>query len=285
MKTTKIILGFVFVLLTFSCNKEDDNTSSITPNEITMNAKMDIANDDVSKIVEDQLSANEGISGKVEAVISPFLPTCATVTRVPEFGTVLTPGTLITKTINFGTTGCALPNGNILKGIIVISFTFQPNATSHTISYNFNNFFHNAIKFDGTKNFTRILATSTANSNIHPIVTMNMDMTATFPNGEVISRVGTRVREIVEGLSTPVWIDNIYEVTGSWVTTFSNGTVQTSTITSPLRIRMNCPNIVRGIITIVRNNNTATLDYGVGECDNIAILTINGTTTTITLGN
>ena len=285
MKTTKIILGFVFVLLTFSCNKEDDNTSSITPNEIAMNAKMDIANDDVSKIVEDQLSANEGISGKVEAVISPFLPTCATVTRVPEFGTVLTPGTLITKTINFGTTGCALPNGNILKGIIVISFTFQPNATSHTISYTFNNFFHNAIKFDGTKNFTRVLATSSANSNIHPIVTMNMDMTATFPNGEVISRVGTRVREIVEGLSTPVWIDNIYEVTGSWVTTFSNGTVQTSTITSPLRIRMNCPNIVRGIITIVRNNNTATLDYGVGECDNIALFTINGTTTTITLGN
>lgn len=285
MKTTKIILGFVFVLLTFSCNKEDDNSASITPTEIVMNAKMDIANDDVSKIVEDQLSANEGISGKVEAVISPFLPTCATVTRVPEFGTILTPGTLITKTINFGTTGCALPNGNILKGIIVISFTFQPNATSHTISYTFNNFFHNAIKFDGTKNFTRVLATSTANSNIHPIVTMNMDMTATFPNGEVISRVGTRVREIVEGLSTPVWIDNIYEVTGSWVTTFPNGTVQTSTITSPLRIRMNCPNIVRGIITFVRNNNTATLDYGVGECDNIAILTINGTTTTITLGN
>ena len=285
MKTTKIILGFVFVLLTFSCNKEDDNSASITPTEIAMNAKMDIANDDVSKIVEDQLSANEGISGKVEAVISPFLPTCATVTRVPEFGTVLTPGTLITKTINFGTTGCALPNGNILKGIIVISFTFQPNATSHTITYTFNNFFHNAIKFDGTKNFTRVLATSSANSNIHPIVTMNMDMTATFPNGEVISRVGTRVREIVEGLSTPVWIDNIYEVTGSWVTTFPNGTVQTSTITSPLRKRMNCPNIVRGIITIVRNNNTATLDYGVGECDNIAILTINGTTTTITLGN
>lgn len=285
MKTTKFILALAFVFLTFSCNKEDNNGSTISSNEVAMNAKMDIANDDVSKIVEDQLTTSDGISGKLVPATSLFLPDCATVTRVPDFGTVITPATLITKTIDFGTTGCALPNGNVLKGIIVITFTYQPDATSHTVTYTFNNFFHNAIEFDGTKTFTRVMATSAANPNIHPIVTMNMDMTATFPGGEVVTRVGTRVREIIEGYSTAIWLDNIYEVTGSWVTTFPSGSVQTSTITTPLRIRMNCPNIVRGIITIVRNSNTATLDYGVGECDNIALLTLNGTTTTIILGN
>jgi hypothetical protein len=286
MKITKIILGLTIIFMTFSCSKEEQESNApMTAEEATMNAKIDIANDDVSKIVEDQLTPEDGISGKSTEVVSPFLPDCATVTRVPEFGATITPGTLVTKTIDFGTTGCPLPNGNILKGIIVISFTYQPEATSHTVNYTFNNFFHNAIEFDGTKTFTRVMGTSTANPETHPIVTMNMDMTATFPSGAVVTREGTRVREIIEGYGTAIWADNIYEITGSWTTTFPSSTVQSSTITFPLRIRMNCSNIVRGIITIVRNDNTATLDYGVGECDNLAVFTINGNSYNIILGN
>jgi hypothetical protein len=81
-----------------------------------------------------------------------------------------------------------------------------------------------------------------------------------------------------------IWQDNIFSITGSWTTTFATGT-RTSTIMQPLRIRMNCPHIVRGIIEVVRNNNTATIDFGDGTCDNLATVTINGVTTIITLGN
>ena len=287
MKTTKIILGLALAFSIFSCSK-DDNGSSISAADAATNAKIDIMNDDVSKIVEDQLTTSDGISGKTNQTVQTseaFLPPCATVTRVPAFGTVITPGTLITKTIDFGTTGCPLPNGNVLRGVIVVSFTYQSDATSHTITYTFQDFYHNAIKFNGTKTFTRVMTTSTANPNVHPIVTMNMDMTATLPNGDVITRVGQRVREIIEGYATAIWLDNIYQITGEWTTTFPNGGIQTSTITSPLRIRMNCPNIVRGVITIVRNDNTATLDYGDGECDNLATFTVNGVAHIITLGN
>ena len=286
MKTTKIIIGLALAFSIISCSKEDSE-SSISAADAKTNAKLDIMNDDVSKIVEDQLTTSDGISGKTNQTVQTtdaFLPTCATVTRVPAFGTVITPGSLITKTIDFGTTGCPLPNGNVLRGVIVITFTYQPNATSHTITYTFQDFYHNDIKFNGTKTFTRVMAASAANPNIHPIVTMNMDMTATLPNGNVVTRAGQRVREIIEGYATGMWLDNIYQVTGQWTTTFPSGALQTSTITTPLRIRMNCPNIVRGVITIVRNNNTATLDYGDGECDNLAIFTINGNSNIITLG-
>ena len=286
MKTTKIIIGLALAFSIISCSKEDSD-SSISAADAKTNAKLDIMNDDVSKIVEDQLTTSDGISGKTNQTVQTteaFLPTCATVTKVPAFGTVITPGSLITKTIDFGTSGCPLPNGNVLRGVIVITFTYQPNATSHTITYTFQDFYHNDIKFNGTKTFTRVMAASAANPNIHPIVTMNMDMTATLPNGNVVTRAGQRVREIIEGYATGMWLDNIYQVTGQWTTTFPSGAVQTSTITTPLRIRMNCPNIVRGVITIVRNDNTATLDYGDGECDNLAIFTINGNSNIITLG-
>jgi hypothetical protein len=283
MKTMKLILSLLLIVSVFSCSK--DETLFISKEDASTSAKLDIANDDVSKIVEDQLTTEDGISGRNVDVINPFLPPCAVVTRVPAPGTVITPGTLITKTINFGTTGCELPNGNILKGIIVISFTYQPDATSHTINYTFTDFYHNALKFNGTKTFTRVMGTSAVNPNLHPIVTMVMDMIVTLPNGNEVTRVGTRTREIIEGYNTLTWLDNIYEVTGSWTTTFPSGEVNSSTITSPLRIRMNCSNIVKGVISITRNSNTATLNYGDGECDNLAIFTINGNSYTITLGN
>jgi hypothetical protein len=284
MKTMKLILSLVLIISVLSCSKEE-NSSTISKEDAATNAKLDIANDDVSKIVEDQLTTEDGISGRSANDVNSYLPSCAVVTRVPEYGTVITPGTLITKTINFGTVGCPLPNGNILKGIIVITFTYQPDATSHTINYTFTDFYHNAIKFNGTKTFTRVMGTSVANANVHPIVTMVMDMTATLPNGNEVTRVGIRTREIIEGYNTPAWLDNIYEITGNWTTTFPSGAVNSSTITTPLRVKMSCSNIVKGVISIVRNSNTATLDYGNGDCDNLATFTINGNSYTITLGN
>ncbi|MCX8483312.1 MAG: hypothetical protein ORN50_06985, partial [Crocinitomicaceae bacterium] len=135
------------------------------------------------------------------------------------------------------------------------------------------------------------MTVATATSPSHPIVVMNMQMTVTFPDGRVFERVGTRTREIIEGYGTPlVLADNIYKVTGSWSTTFPNTTIQTSTITTPLLVKMSCiavnkPLLVKGVITFERNGNIATLDYGNGDCDNLAIFTINGTQYTIVIGN
>ena len=48
---------------------------------------------------------------------------------------------------------------------------------------------------------------------------------------------------------------------------------------------VNKPLLVQGVISIVRNTNTATLDYGDGNCDTIATFTINGVSYTIIIGN
>ncbi|WP_396192407.1 hypothetical protein [Flavobacterium sp.] len=293
MKTKILFLGLVLSLFTISCNKDEEDNSTITAEEASMNAKIDIANDDVSDIVDGEFVAtmDNNVSGKSNEVSETSLPPCVTITRVPAFGTALTPGTLVTKTIDFGTTGCPMPNGNILKGKIIMSFTFNPGAASHTINYQFLNFYHNALKLDGNKSFTRTMSVATASSPSHPVVVMNMEMTVTFPNGNVLERVGTRTREIIAGFNTPnVFLDNVYQVTGNWTTTFPNTTVQTSTITTPLNVKMSCisvnkPLLVSGVITFVRNNNPATLDYGNGDCDNLAVFTINGNSYNVTIGN
>ncbi|MBP6072058.1 MAG: hypothetical protein KA481_00055 [Flavobacterium sp.] len=291
MKKLHLFYGLILAAVLFSCSKDEAIDQNISASDVTIDSKIDIASDDISDIVGSQEMAtySNSISGRETGATSTTLTNCATVTRVPAFGTPLTPGTQVTKTIDFGTVNCTLENGNTVRGKIIISFVFQPTATSHTITYTFDNFYHNDIKYVGTKTFTRSMVT-TANGAVHPIVTMTMDMTVTFPNGDVFTRVGTRTREIIEGYTTAPWADNIYQITGNWTTTRPNGSTRTATITTPLRIRMSCvlqqkPVTVKGIIAFVSATNTASIDYGNGDCDTTAVLTINGVSSTITIGN
>jgi hypothetical protein len=277
MKTKLLITTLIFSAFIISCSKEkEEEKITITAEEAAINTQLDIMNDDLSKIVEDNLTEEDGIKSKSSFInSSKYTPVCAIITRVPEYGTTISAGTTITKTIDFGT-GCNLENGNTVKGKLVISFIFDPDATSKTINYSFEKFYHNAVQLNGNKTFTRVMGKSAANANNHPIVTMNLDITATFPNGNVHTRVGQRVREITSGYDTAILSDNVYQVTGSWTTTFPNAAIKKSTIVSPLIIKLNCPNIVQGIISFERNNKTATLDYGIGTCDKLATFTING---------
>ena len=293
MKSTFKLLLALFFLTTISCENDNELTSSqLTSEDALVNSKIDIASDDISSIADqlfDNVNSNT-INYRNSNTENSVFSNCATITRVPAFGTNLTPGTQVTKTIDFGTTGCTLNNGNIVKGKIIISFVFEPNAASHTITYTFDEFYHNNIKFVGTKNFTRSMTATTATSSSHPIVVMQLEMTITMPNGDVYTRVGTRTRELVEGYGTLTFADNVYRITGNWTTTNQNGSQHTATITEPLMAKMSCtavnkPILTKGIITFVKNNVTSTLDYGEGECDNIAIYIINGNSYTINIGN
>ncbi|MES2410394.1 MAG: hypothetical protein V4535_03005 [Bacteroidota bacterium] len=275
MKTTKIILVLALAFSIFSCSKDDNNSSSEL-SEAKVSAQIDQATEDVAKIVEDQYALQVTPTAGKSALQTQELPPCATVT-------VATTATTWTRTVVFD--NCTLPNGNVLDGTIIASGSLNFDTPSYTISYSFVDFHHNNILIEGNRTVVRTHQSTATLATIHPVATMSIDMTVTFPNGNVYHRVGNRVREMIEGVGTPlIWADNVFSVSGSWTTTFPAGT-QTSTITTPLRVEVGCPNIVSGVVAIVRNDNTATLDYGNGDCDNQATLTINGNTTTITLGN
>ncbi len=276
MKIKNLVLGLTLSMFILSCSN-DDKPASSDLSEAKASAQIDIVVEDVSRIVEDQyaLQANPG-AGKMSENSTQDLPPCATVS------TTVTPTTW-TRTITFD--NCELPNGNILDGTIIVSGSRNFETQTHTISYSFVDFHHNDILIEGNRTIVRTIQSTATLAQPHPVATMSIDMTVTFPNGNVYHRVGNRVREMIEGFNTPmIWADNVFSITGSWSTTSPAGT-QTSTITTPLRVRANCPHIVSGVVSIVRNDHTAILNYGTGECDNLATLTVNGTTTTITLGN
>ena len=115
---------------------------------------------------------------------------------------------------------------------------------------------------------------------------------ADFSNGNFISWNSEKVRTQIEGVLTPLPIDDAFKITGGARGQVKRDTTLVgwnATIVEPLIRRNNCRWIVKGSVRTVRENtNTGTryvglIDYGTGTCDNIATVTINGVTYTITL--
>lgn len=264
-------------MLVLSCSKDDSNNAvSNDLSEARVNAKIDMVTEDVAKIVDEQFALQANPSAGRNSQEVSALPSCVTV------NVQLTDNSW-TRTLTFN--NCELPNGNVLDGSIIISGSLNFDTPSNTISYSFVDFYHNDILVEGNRTVVRTIQSTASQAAPHPVANMTIDMQLTFPNGNEYHRVGNRVREMIEGFGTPmIWADNVFSITGNWTTTFPAGT-RTSTITTPLRAEAGCPHIVSGVITTVRNNNTITLDYGNGDCDNQATLTVNGNSANITLGN
>jgi len=282
---SKILLFAALLSITFfiSCNNESVNeaatSNTITADETVVNAEIDATVDDLSIIAEDQFDMQKSSAAKTNAGMKSMLPPCAIVTAV------LTNDTW-TRTIDFGTEGCALPNGNIVKGKIIISFSKNFTTPIRTITYKLEGFYHNDKLIEGSKTITHELKNSDLLADIHPVTTHSIDVKVTFPDGKIYTRIGTRVREMVEGFATMTnWEDNVFNVWGYHITTFPNGSKYTCTIKTPLLIKMSCkmPFPVSGVVEIVKNEAKATLDYGNGDCDKLATITLNGVSKEIVL--
>ncbi|TRX22810.1 hypothetical protein [Flavobacterium franklandianum] len=287
MKTKFLLFVTMLSVAVFiGCNSNESvdgttTSAAITADETVINAEIDATVDDVSIIAEDQFDMQKSSGAKTSAGMKSMLPLCATITSVLANDTW-------TRTVDFGTQGCALPNGNSVKGKIIISFSKNFATPIRTISYKLEGFYHNDKLIEGSKTITHELKTSDLLSDIHPVTTHSIDVKVTFPDGKIYSRIGTRVREMVEGFATMTnWEDYVFKVWGYHITAFPNGSKYTCTTqkTTPLLIKMSCkmPYPVSGVVEIVKNDATATLDFGNGDCDKLATITAQGVSKEIVL--
>ena len=93
-----------------------------------------------------------------------------------------------------------------------------------------------------------------------------------------------REREWIAGEDTFYRHDDVYLITGTANGTSTGGFSFTMVITNPLRKEIGCRHMVSGTFEFTPGNRPVRiLDYGDGECDNIATITVNGVTRTIYL--
>ena len=195
--------------------------------------------------------------------------------------------------MDFGT-GCTGRDGRTRSGKIVTEYSnrlFIPGAIAKTT---FIDYKVDSVKIQGTHTITNQSEPPTnVSCPAHKWKVTVEDAKLTKPNGNYVEWRSTKTILQLEGKCTPfIPLDDIYEIRGS-----SGGKVKrgdlliawNSEITEPLIKKFTCRWLVKGIIRTARVNLTtsspwvAAINYGNGECDNKAVVTINGVLHNITL--
>jgi len=185
----------------------------------------------------------------------------------------------ITITLNYGDS-TLLHNGRVLKGEISIVITGPKftDGTTRTVTYT--GFSIDSVAVEGT--VTEQFSGDNVDSRT---ITVSSDLTFTLPDGTVYDRVGERVHNWLEGIDTEMeFDDDKIEITGNVTVTSSTGDTYVKSIIDPLIRLGSCRHFVQGVTQITLNSEVISeIDFGNGECDNEATLTVGEEVTTIEL--
>ncbi len=263
------LTGIIFFFA--SCSKTSTSDTSFTA--VQDDAYAESIFDNVTNMTDEAYDLSNVRFKSTENRI--FLSSCATVT----LDTTVYPRVL---TIDFGDTNCLCNDGRYRRGKILVSFTGRYRKPGTVITTTFDNYYVNDNQVEGTK----VVTNNGFNDKGNMSWTITVNAIITLANGEgTISWKSQRTREWTEGYATrrDRW-DNVFMITGKSEGQRANGLKWSRVITKPLEIKLACRFIVSGTMEIkVEGKPTRTLDFGNGECDNLATVTVNGETKTIHL--
>ena len=290
------LLAFSLIgALTFTSCKKDDSLNSVTENDpvelattqeaTTQEAETEAQFDDVFNITASmntsQVGEDLGVSANVSGLfdLGTTTPTpgtrCFTITVVPNIPHVFPK----TVTIDFGT-GCLGRDGKYRKGKIVSIYTNPMIVPGAKVSTTFVDYYVDSFKIEGTHITEN---TSTSNMQGWKVVVINGKITNTNTNRWIMWNSTKNVLQIA-GNGTPHFpLDDIYKITGSSRASNSAGHTWSALVIDPLIKKFTCRWIVKGTVKLIRDGREALLDYGNGECDNLAVIYINGVRHIITL--
>ena len=279
------LLAFIVI----GCNTEplEDGTAEVAQAEAAKQEEAKANQIDEASEVLDDIAID--VFESVEA--SGFIGTTKTPNGVNSFHPTTIPECVtITITlqqnfkrivIDFGTEGCEI-KGNILKGKIILSYEKNVEAKQILITKSLEDFYFNELRIEGSKTILR----ERSNDNGNPQFTKTTNIVITWPDGTEASRDGLRIREWIEGHGSGIQEDNVFLVTGHWISTFKNGNTHSYVVVEPLRREATCRFFVSGTVEITRPNVSGVLDFGDGTCDDLATFTTaDGVVTEIELGH
>jgi hypothetical protein len=193
--------------------------------------------------------------------------------------------------MDFGT-GCTGRDGRKRSGKIVSVYTNRLIIPGAKATTTFVDFKIDSIKVEGTHVITNLNIVTSQNF-IHKWKVVVEGAKLTKPNGNYTEWNSTRTVTQIEGSGTIYLpLDDIYKIEGGGSGKVKRGdrlVLWKEEITEPLIKKFSCRWIVKGILKVVRQNLSttsiyaATLNYGNGDCDKKAVITVNGVSREITL--
>ncbi len=273
MKATHYAKLFMVLAISTSiiaCKKDRANVEEIeTTFELSENqAVTDNVTQDASDVIEETTARYGLLGGGVcnTPLVMNWTGSCATVTVTGNF-----PAKNIK--IDFGT-GCTSPTGVVRKGVMNIVLTDSLLKAGSVATISFDNYYVNNFKKEGTITRTNTTAAGATNRSVNRKV---VNGKVTSPTGKVWMHESNIDIEQTAGNATPCDLrDDVYNITGTRTVTNAQGKTRTSTTQTPLQKKMNCANIDQGLLKVQGPNHYALIDFGNGNCDNEATISIDG---------
>jgi len=270
-----VFLGFFLLsMLLFSSCDSDNSASDEAFNSLNIEEAQEIAEiDDTSESINEIIE-----SSYLEIATSDFFKTSEY--KNQQDRRFLSDCVLISKELKEGYVeiildygeGCTTKRQQEAKGKIIIHIDPSIETATVNMTYSFENFYINDKKIEGS--VQKLRSRTNANGNPQSQITKNIKI---IQEGGAYSTIeGQRTREWIDGQGNELWGDNVFSITGNWTITKKDGTVFTTTIIEPLIRTLACRFIITGLVEIKKADTMSQLDYGSGECDDIATITKDG---------
>ncbi len=263
MKIQHLIPFFLVLVVLASCKKEEE------PKDPDLNPAKDMAL--TFGAYSDAFSQVDRVGKSEPGLRDNYgLPACATVIFQD---TLQFPYTII---IDYGEDNCPDDWGVNRRGKIVFQITGPYQDLGTEISTNLEEYHVMDHHLQGSRVVTNEGENSDGNMWFSVV---EADVTLTAPDGSWTSYwESTRVREWSNGEATWWnWFDDIYEITGTAEGISRTGVPYTVNISNPLVVKIGCPWIVEGNISLVPEGSSVfSIDYGSGNCDDDAVVTYEG---------
>lgn len=265
------LLLFTGVLVLNSCKDNNNDDDDVLPDasfaaEIS---RAEAMSNEIGTLVDYAFN-----DGKLKSINDGFpFGNCATIT----FDLESEPKKM---TVDFGDVNCLCADNRYRRGKVIVEYTgnYQEEGSLREITTQ--DFYIN----DNQVVLERTVTNQGYNNSNHLEFTITEQGTINWSDGTSYEWNSDRKREWIEGESTIEIIDDVYLITGTANGSNSSGDSFVKVISSPLEYKINCTNIVSGIVSITMNNSlNVIINFGDGVCDNTAIVTILGVTFVITL--
>ena len=282
MKNLKFVI-FISLLLSLGACTENQNMPEVTIPGLTAEnliAEFQSVQDEPDLVtistesIEEDLEVAVAASRKAINKRTNWTPILRFKDRFRECVTVTESGDDFPKTItiDYGDS-CVSKWGKTIKGVVTITISDKRRSAGsvYTVDY------ENVSIGDYSIELDKIITNEGENDEGNWVISHQITKTITTPKGVSKTHNINRSKEWIEGYDTPQYFDNVFYKTGSSEVT-RDSLVYSREIKVPIMINRSCRFPLSGVVEIDRNGIIKTIDYGEGECDNIATVTIDDVT-------